>query len=166
MVFCCRRRASIFNTRDDLSLLGKITKEEAISTLRQYGYTVIAPIPESKRISDQHIRDYFYKQMTVHCGSMFSNVPVDQLKKDLEAIKRLQKNAQKKGIDKYHVNSDLNFLLKLFFKDYINRDIRSPNSLSWMLGPSGSWILRKIAADHSQEYLDYLLTNILEDYYG
>jgi len=138
-----------------------ITEKVAIDFLRSLNYTVLKPVKLGKRITDNQLIDFFYFKLSRVCGSSFSFLPSSLKSDDLKALKQCQLKAEEKGIDKYHFNRDLLFILRKLFENFNKLKLTDLKSFNWLLSDKGSWVLRKVAVNYSADYLDFLIQSAL-----
>jgi hypothetical protein len=138
-----------------------LTERTAIDFLKSLNYTVLKPVKLSKRITDSQLIDFFYFKLSRICGSSFTFLPSSLKSDDLKALKQCQLKAEAKGIDKYHFNRDLMFVLKKMFDNFNKLQLTDLKSFNWLLSDKGSWVLRKVAVNYSPDYLDFLIQSAL-----
>jgi hypothetical protein len=94
-----------------------IKEQEAVSFLRQLGYTVVEPETLSSKISPAIVVEFYYNQLfkilkDVHTPDMYS----PNKDKDLKEIIKYQSKASRLGLSKVESLKTLVKAIKIFFK--------------------------------------------------
>lgn len=142
----------------------KTKEKHAVALLRSLGYSVIRPVSSKNKVSDSSLINYFYRQMTLTCGAVYSNNYSSNMSEDLNALKEAQVRIFKNtGLHKDIVNRDLQYLLEKLFNNYNQLNITSISSFSFLLSYKGNWILRKVATTYSSDYYDMVVQGLLDE---
>lgn len=145
----------------------KLNEKECINYLTSLGYK-ITKVKSSKTRTNNDLINFFYNSLNKVSKTNFFSYTVDY-KVEHENLEKFQNKLLARGLPKVEVNNQIYFTLNIFFKYFDKLNLTTIPTLSFLLSPSGSWILKKALVLNKQattEDLNFLLESVYNDEAG
>lgn len=134
-----------------------IKEQEAVSFLRQLGYTIIEPEASTSKLSPAAVVEFYYSELfkilkDVHTPEMYS----PNKDRDIKEIIKYQNKAVRLGLTKVDSLKTLVKAVKVFFKYFNELGIRKELiTLGFLLSSKGSWIFSKATELHKSKIKEF-----------